>query len=68
MATATTRRQTDRRGWATSREVADYTGFTIGTLRVWRSSGKGPPFTGRDKGVRYLWADVDRWIKERDKA
>lgn len=53
------------RGYGTTREVAEYLGFSAGTLRNWRSAGKGPPFTGRDKNVRYRWADVDRWMRER---
>jgi hypothetical protein len=56
---------TQREGYGTTAEVADYTGFAPATLRNWRSRGGGPPFTGRRNGVRYAWADVDRWMAER---
>jgi hypothetical protein len=46
-------------------EVAEYTGYTVGTLRKWRCQGDGPSFIGRGHGVRYRWADVEKWLKAR---
>jgi hypothetical protein len=47
---------------ATPQEVAAYTRYAVGTLRKWRSTGEGPPFIGRGRGVRYRWADVEKWL------
>ncbi|MFB4312880.1 helix-turn-helix domain-containing protein [Actinomadura sp. 21ATH] len=54
-----------REGYGTTAEVAEYTGFKVGTLRNWRWRGGGPEFTGRGAGVRYAWDDVERWMRER---
>jgi hypothetical protein len=56
-----------REGYGTTAEVAEYIGFKPATLRNWRWRGGGPPFTGRMHGVRYAWADVDHWMRERSK-
>lgn len=56
---------TSRPGYATPREAAEYTGFTVETLRVWRCTGKGPEFCGRGRGVRYRWADIDAFMEAR---
>lgn len=58
-------RTTSRPGWATPQQAAEYTGFKVSTLRVWRSTGKGPRFTGRGHGVRYRWADLDAYMESR---
>ncbi|MDL4812725.1 helix-turn-helix domain-containing protein [Actinomadura opuntiae] len=57
-------------GYATSAQVAEYTGFSPNTLRKWRSQrrhGKdaGPDFTGQGAGVRYPWPEVERFMRER---
>lgn len=56
---------TKREPLATSREVADYLGYSIGTLRNWRSQGRGPRFIGRKDGVRYRWRDVEAWLDQK---
>lgn len=55
----------DRRGYGTTAEVADYIRVHPGTLRNWRHQRKGPRPSGEGRGVRYLWADVDDWMRRR---
>lgn len=46
-------------------ELADYLGMNAGTLRNWRSAGKGPKFVKiggyRNAHVIYRWKDVQTW-------
>ncbi|WP_242892652.1 helix-turn-helix domain-containing protein [Actinomadura litoris] len=56
------------KGFGTTDEVAQYTGFSPGTLRNWRAQGKGPRFTGRNGNVRYRWSEVDRWMQDRNQT
>jgi phage terminase Nu1 subunit (DNA packaging protein) len=60
---ATTR--TVPKGWATRAEVAEYTGLAVQTLANLKAQGQGPPCKGRGRGLRYAWADVERWMRER---
>ena len=39
--------------YMTTYEAADFLGFTAGTLRVWRSQGKGPNYYKVGSTVRY---------------
>ncbi|MCP3719125.1 helix-turn-helix domain-containing protein [Paraburkholderia sp. CNPSo 3281] len=43
--------------------AATYTGYTVKTLAMWRSQGKGPPFVKRGR-VWYFIADLDAWLRE----
>lgn len=47
-----------------TREAAKFTGFTEGTMRVWRCIGKGPRFLRWGNTVRYLRADLVAWMAE----
>lgn len=53
------------RGYGTRAEVAAYTGFSVQTLANWKSLGEGPPCTGKGRNLRYRWADVDGWMRDR---
>lgn len=46
----------------TEDSLAEKTGFAPGTLRNWRSIGKGPAYIKIGAAVRYRPADVDAWI------
>lgn len=39
-------------------------GFTAGTLRVWRSQGKGPNYYKVGSTVRYEMDDLEAWKNE----
>ena len=45
----------------TTREAADFLGFTAGTLRVWRSQGKGPSYYKVGRMIRYEVDDLEAW-------
>ncbi len=47
-------------------QAARYLGVSAGTLRLWRSEGKGPRhFKAGEKLVRYRKSDLDSWIEAR---
>jgi hypothetical protein len=37
---------------------------TLGTLRNWRSQGRGPPWTKLERAVVYPLADLVEWEKQ----
>lgn len=47
--------------YMTTYEAADFLGFTAGTLRVWRSLGKGPSYYKVGNTVRYERDDLEAW-------
>lgn len=47
------------------RTLALSLGVTVGTLREWRRTGKGPPFARLEKAVVYRLEDVQAWIRSR---
>lgn len=47
--------------YMTTYEAADFLGFTAGTLRVWRSQGKGPNYYKVGSTVRYEMDDLEAW-------
>jgi len=51
----------------TETEAAEYLGMSRMWLRIGRSSGnpQTPPYVKFGRAVRYLRADLDRWIAER---
>lgn len=56
--------------YLTTKELAERSGFSVGTLRVWRSQYntngvlKGPPFVSTASGdIRYDLKDVMAWEK-----
>lgn len=49
--------------WLTTEQASDYSGFTAGTMRTWRSQGYGPQYVKTPGGrIRYRYADLDAWI------
>ena len=47
-------------------EAAAFLDTTIGTLQVWRSTGRyGIPFVKIGRSVRYKLADLEAWIESR---
>lgn len=49
--------------WLTSKQASDYSGFTIGTMSVWRSQHYGPDYARTPGGrIRYRREDLDNWI------
>ena len=47
------------------RQLSRLIGVSIGTLRFWRSEGKGPRFRKVDQLVRYAPSDVNQWFDRR---
>ena len=56
----------------TCREAAVYLSVTIATLRRWRRNGTGPEYIRLPSPkpgmghVRYVQADIDAWMQERE--
>ena len=50
--------------YMTTYEAAGFLGFTAGTLRVWRSQGKGPNYYKVGSTVRYEMDDLEAWKNE----
>ena len=49
--------------YLTQRETAELLRVSSRTLRDWRRTGTGPPFSRvGTKLIRYLKADVDAWV------
>ncbi|MCT1884976.1 helix-turn-helix domain-containing protein [Dietzia cinnamea] len=42
--------------------AAEYLNSTVGTLRVWRSTGRGPAFVKVANKVRYLQSDLAAYV------
>jgi excisionase family DNA binding protein len=47
----------------TETDVAKRLSLSVATLRAWRLKRKGPRFVRFGRAVRYLSADVDRFIE-----
>jgi len=47
----------------TENEVAKQLGLSVATLRACRLKGKGPRFVRFGRAVRYLAADVERFVE-----
>ncbi len=56
--------------WLTRAQVADRTGFSMKTLANWAAMNppKGPRFIRVAGRARYLFADVDAWQAQFEKA
>lgn len=48
----------------TTREVAELTGFSEGTLRHWTSEGRLPTLRLSARCVRFRREDIERWLAE----
>ena len=46
----------------TTAEAARYLGFAVRTLQAWRVERKGPAYCRPSGAVRYLKADLIRWL------
>ena len=57
-----------RIGLASAAEVAVYLGRSQQTLANWRWQGKGPRCTGKGRGLRYDWDDVDEWLRSQQRG
>jgi len=54
----------ERRAHAlTDREAARLLGLSVATLRAWRLRHRGPRFVRFGRAVRYLPADIERFIE-----
>lgn len=60
--------QSQGRALATPQEVADYLQKPLRTLERWRYQGTGPRFSTVGRGVRYRWADVEKWLDDQAKV
>jgi predicted DNA-binding transcriptional regulator AlpA len=45
-------------------EVAERLSMSVATLRAWRLKRKGPRYVRFGRAVRYLVADIDRFVDE----
>ncbi len=45
--------------------AAEFLDMSPGTLRWWRSVGKGPPFVKCGDAVRYRSEDLEEWVASR---
>ena len=45
------------------REAARILGFSVQSLRNWRSAGKPPPYIKRNRSVRYFIPDIIAWME-----
>ena len=48
----------------TEREVSTLLGLSVATLRAWRHRGQGPRFLRLGRAVRYLPADLERFVRD----
>ena len=49
----------------TAEDLATFLDVPIKTLYAWRYRGEGPVGFRVGKHIRYRWADVEQWIRER---
>ncbi len=52
----------------TTEDVSNELGIPVGTLRYFRSTGKGPASFRLAGRVRYRRSDVERWITDQERA
>ncbi len=52
-----------RSPWLTPEQAAEYLKTTIGTLKSWRATGKGPRFHGSHRFVRYHTDELDAFMR-----
>lgn len=43
--------------------AAEITGFSLGTLRNWRSRGEGPPIIRKGRSIRYRVDTLIAWME-----
>lgn len=52
-------------GLINTEAVAELLGLSPATLRLWRSTGKGPQFVKCGGAVRYRTEDLEEWVASR---
>ena len=52
----------------TTEEVSTELGIPVGTLRYFRSTGKGPASFRLEGRIRYRRSDVREWVVEQERA
>ncbi len=57
-------KQSCKKEWLDSNEVAETMGMCHGTLRYWRSTGQGPRYYRVNRSIRYRAVDVEAWMAE----
>ena len=50
-------------GRMNTKNAAQYLGYSIYTLTIWRSQGKGPSYV-KQGGISYYKQDLDQWMKQ----
>lgn len=45
--------------------AAAYLDMRPGTLEIWRSTRRGPPYIKVGRSVRYRRSDLDAWLEQR---
>lgn len=53
----------DEEPFITTKDAAKALGFSVGTLKVWRSKRKGPPFYRIGTSVRYRESELHHWFQ-----
>ena len=53
-------------GFLTEQELADR--LRLSRSSVWKLRGQGLPFMRVGGGIRYLWSEVEMWLKQRAEA
>jgi predicted site-specific integrase-resolvase len=51
-------------GFMTEAECAKELGFSVRTLQIWRTRGKGPPVTKIGGRVRYRRTSARAWVEQ----
>lgn len=61
--------QTQTNALLTPNDAADMMQVSVGTLQVWRSTGRhGLPFVKVGNCVRYRRSDIDTWLAQRTQS
>lgn len=51
-----------------TKQVSEWTGVPVGTLRYWRHANDGPPSFSLGRRVVYRREQVERWIAVQEQA
>ena len=51
-----------------SKQVSEWTGVPVGTLRYWRHTNEGPPSFCLGRRVVYRRDQVERWIETQEQT
>lgn len=51
-----------------SKQVSEWTGVPVGTLRYWRHANEGPPSFCLGRRVVYRRDQVERWIETQEQT